>query len=305
MNKAEISFFENYSWESILNIFVNIWKTEIASIDGSSITISKIFFSIFIVVFGIIISKKLTRAFSTKLMHKLNISIPVRYTIENVTYYTCVFFFFIFALKVSHIPLTIFNVLGGALAIGIGFGSQNIMNNFISSLIIMFEHPIKIGDYIELEDTYGKVEYIGMRSTTLSSIGNRHYIIPNSKLIESKVHNWTLRDYLLRTHVNVGVAYGSPVDRVEELLVKSVKNVESVNSKKEILVLFNDFGDNSLGFEVYFYTTISDHFSLKKTQSAVRKQIDKVFKEDGITIAFPQRDLHLFTSKPIDINLNK
>lgn len=305
MDKVEVAIFKDYSWDSFLNIILSIWRTELMSIDNSSITIGKIVFSIFIAVFGIVVSKKLTRAFSNKLMHRMNISLPVRYTIENVTYYSFVFFFLIFALKISHIPLTIFNVLGGALAIGIGFGSQNIMNNFISSLIIMFEHPIKIGDYIEIEDTYGKVEQIGMRSTTLSSIGNRHYIIPNSKLIESKVHNWTLRDYIIRTFVRVGVAYGSPVEKVEELLVTSVKSVSCVSTNKEILVIFDDFGDNSLGFEVYFYTPISDHFSLKKAQSAVRKNIDKVFKENGITIAFPQRDLHLFASKPIDVNIKK
>jgi potassium-dependent mechanosensitive channel len=298
-------FFKDYSWDSLVSLFLSIWRTQLISVDGSPITFSKIIYSLIILIFGIYISKKLTNVIIKKLMNSFHLSGTVRYTIENVAYYTFVLFFFFFALRVSNIPLTVFNLIGGALAIGLGFGSQNIVNNFISGLIIIFERPIKIGDYIEINSTYGRVEEIGMRSTILSSTGNRHYIIPNSTILQSQVHNWTLLDHILRTSVSVGVAYGSPLDLVQKILHESVKKVDSVISEREVLIIFSDFADSSLNFEVYFYTTIYDHFSLKKAQSEVRLQIDKVFRSNSISIAFPQRDVNLYTSKPLDINLNK
>lgn len=293
----------DYSWDTLIDVISKLWGTELTSIDGSPITFGKIFLSVFILIFGIFISKKLTKYISTKLSSKITLNPSVRHIIENIAYYILVVFFFIFALKVANIPLTVFNLVGGAIAIGIGFGSQNIINNFISGLIIMLEGPIKIGDFIELQGTYGRVEEIGMRSTVLTSIGNRHYIIPNSKLLQNEIHNWTLRDHILRTSVTVGVAYGSPVDQVEKILHDSAKNIEVVLKNKEILVIFESFGDSALIFETFFYFVVKDHFSLRKAQSELRKEIDKNFRQHDIVISFPQRDLHLKFEKPTDINL--
>ena len=295
----------DYSWDTLIDVISKLWGTELTSIDGSPITFGKIFLSVFILIFGIFISKKLTKYISAKLSSKIRLNPSVRHIIENIAYYILVVFFFIFALRVANIPLTVFNLVGGAIAVGIGFGSQNIINNFISGLIIMLEGPIKIGDYIELQGTYGRVEEIGMRSTVLSSIGNRHYIIPNSKLLQNEIHNWTLKDHILRTSVTVGVAYGSPVDEVEKILHESAKNIEVSLKNKEILVIFESFGDSALIFEIYFYFIVKDHFSLRKAQSELRKEIDKNFRKHDIVISFPQRDLHLKFEKPTDINLLK
>lgn len=228
----------DYSWETLVDTISKVWATQITSVDGSPITLGKIFLGIFILVFGILISKKLTRSITSRLTSRLFLKPSVKNIIESISYYILIVFFFFFALKIANIPLTVFNLVGGAIAIGIGFGSQNVINNFISGLIIMLEGPVKIGDFVEVEGTYGRVEEIGMRSTILSSIGNRHYILPNSKLIQNQIHNWTLKDHVLRTSVSVGVAYGSPIDVVEATLIESAKNIDVSLKNKEITIAF-------------------------------------------------------------------
>lgn len=293
----------DYSWETLVDTISKVWATQITSVDGSPITLGKIFLGIFILVFGILISKKLTRSITSRLTSRLFLKPSVKNIIESISYYILIVFFFFFALKIANIPLTVFNLVGGAIAIGIGFGSQNVINNFISGLIIMLEGPVKIGDFVEVEGTYGRVEEIGMRSTILSSIGNRHYILPNSKLIQNQIHNWTLKDHVLRTSVSVGVAYGSPIDVVEATLIESAKNIDVSLKNKEIIVVFEDFGDSALMFDTYFHLIVKDHFSLRKAQSDLRKEIYKNFNAKEITIAFPQQDLNIHMEKPFDVNL--
>lgn len=196
-------------------------------------------------------------------------------------------------LDMLNVPLTAFAFLSGAVAIGVGFGAQNIINNFISGWILMWERPIRIGDFLEVDDARGRVEAINTRSTRIRRTDGVHMLIPNSKLLENTVVNWTLIDRLTRTSVRVGVAYGSSCKQVAELIEKATIEQEEILNEPKPVVIFEDFGDNALIFESYFWVNATVERDLRQIRSQVRFKIDELFNDAGIVIAFPQRDVHL------------
>ncbi|GGF59605.1 mechanosensitive ion channel family protein [Alteromonas lipolytica] len=196
-------------------------------------------------------------------------------------------------LDVMNVPLTAFAFLSGAVAIGVGFGAQNIINNFISGWILMWERPIRIGDFLEVDGSRGTVETINTRSTRIRRIDGVHMLIPNSKLLENTVVNWTLIDLLTRTSVRVGVAYGSDCNKVAALIEQATVSQEDILSDPKPVVIFDDFGDNALMFETFFWVNATKERDLRVIRSQVRFAIDALFNEHDIVIAFPQRDVHL------------
>ncbi|MFG0315709.1 MAG: mechanosensitive ion channel family protein, partial [Planctomycetota bacterium JB042] len=198
---------------------------------------------------------------------------------------------------------TAFTILGGAFAIGIGFGSQNLMNNFISGLILLVERPIRVGDLIQVGDLLGIVERIGARSTLVRKPSNVDIIVPNSTFLESNVINWTLSDDTYRTWVSVGVVYGSPLREVSKLLRKAVDEHGLVLKSPEPTLLFTDFGDDALQFEIHFWIRMRREMDRRRVESDVRFRIDGLFREAGIVIAFPQRDVHLDTARPLQVRV--
>jgi small-conductance mechanosensitive channel len=191
------------------------------------------------------------------------------------------------------VPLGAFAFISGAVAIGFGFGAQNIINNFISGWILMWERPIKIGDFLELGDVRGTVESINTRSTRIRRIDGVHLLVPNSYLLENTVTNWTLVDQLVRTTVRVGVAYGSDVNRVTALLNQAAHDHHAVLKEPAKSIIFDDFGDNALAFDLNVWVYAGSESPLRAIRSDLRYSIDRLFRENDICIAFPQRDIHL------------
>jgi small-conductance mechanosensitive channel len=191
------------------------------------------------------------------------------------------------ALGVSGTSLT---VAFGAISIGLGFGMQNIFNNFISGIIMLFERPIQVGDAIEINGVWGEVKKINFRSTIVQTYDNASLIIPNSDFISNQVTNWSFRDQRLRVSVQVGVAYGSQIEMVRETLLAVADRTPNVRQTPKPDVLFQDFGDSALIFKLRVWTDIAN---MLKVATAIRFDIDKAFKEKGIEIPFPQHDLHL------------
>ena len=196
-------------------------------------------------------------------------------------------------LDVMNVPLTAFAFLSGAVAIGVGFGAQNIINNFISGWILMWERPIRIGDFLEVDGARGTVETINTRSTRIRRVDGVHMLIPNSKLLENTVVNWTLIDNLTRTSVRVGVAYGSDCKLTARLIEQATRQQEDILTEPKPVVIFDDFGDNALMFESFFWVNATKERDLRVIRSQVRFTIDELFAEHDIVIAFPQRDVHL------------
>lgn len=197
------------------------------------------------------------------------------------------------ALDILNVPLTAFAFVSGAVAIGVGFGAQNIINNFISGWILMWERPIRIGDTLEVDNTRGRVEAINTRSTRIRRVDGVHMLVPNSKLLENTVINWNLVNTETRTSVTVGVAYGSSVREVERLIYDAVAKLDGVLSTPAPAVMFDDFGDNALNFEVYYWLNASSEMERRKSRSDCRFLICEAFEKAGIVIAFPQRDIHI------------
>ncbi|WP_051957741.1 mechanosensitive ion channel family protein [Desulfobacter vibrioformis] len=178
----------------------------------------------------------------------------------------------------------------GALGIGIGFGLQNIFNNFISGIILLFERPIQVGDDVEVNGVWANVRKINVRSTIVQTYDNASLIIPNADLISNQVTNWSFKDKRIRRKISVGVAYGSDVELVRTILLQIAGDVPNVLGYPTPDVLFTDFGDSALTFVVRLWTDI-DHMLAVDTE--IRFRIDKQFRENNIEISFPQRDIHI------------
>ncbi len=277
------------------------WRYELTSIDDHSVTAGKVFIALVLLVVGLRFAGVLSRYFGHRVLPRLGVPSGAATAFESITYYLAVVAVVLFALRAVNIPLTAFTIIGGALAIGLGFGSQNIVNNFISGLILLVERPISVGDLVEIEGVLGSVEAIGARSTRVRTFENTHVLVPNSFFLENKVLNWTLSDHIVRGCVVVGVAYGSPTREVARLLLQAAGEHRNVVGWPEPIVRFKDFGDNALLFHVYFW--IQPLEEIWSTESDVRFRVDELFRGAGITISFPQRDVHLDTLKPLDVRL--
>ncbi|MEZ4483275.1 MAG: mechanosensitive ion channel [Syntrophotaleaceae bacterium] len=201
------------------------------------------------------------------------------------------------------IPLTAFAFLGGALAIGVGFGGQNLINNFMSSLILLIEKPIKVGDIVEAEGVLGRVTAIGGRCSTIRRLDGVDLLVPNSHLLEKTVVNRTLSDNLVRYEIQVGVAYGSPTRDVFHILEQVVDEHGQILKDPKPLVLLEDFSDNALRFGIYYWIEIHERLDVRSIASNLRHRIDRLFRDAGISIAFPQRDVHLDTVNPLKIQM--
>ncbi len=187
-------------------------------------------------------------------------------------------------------------VIFGALGVGIGFGLQNIANNFISGVILLVERPIKVGDVVEVGGELGTVERISIRATTLRKFDQTQAIVPNGDLISTTVGNWTHDDRRVRVDFIVGVAYGSDTRLVERLLGDLVNGHEMVLDDPAPRIFFMEFGDSSLNFRVLAY--VPDIMERLTTQSDLHFSIDEAFRANDIEIPFPQRDLHVRSIDP-------
>ncbi|MEN8808506.1 MAG: mechanosensitive ion channel domain-containing protein [Desulfobacterales bacterium] len=213
----------------------------------------------------------------------------------------------ILALGTLGVNTTSLAVIFGALSIGIGFGLQNIFNNFISGLILLFERPIQVGDYIEVGGLWAEVKKINVRATVVQTFDNASVIIPNSELISQQVTNWSFKDKRMRRNLDVGVAYGSDIDLVQKTLLDIAQNTRGVLKYPRPDVLFIDHADSALIFRLRIWVYVDDFWRLP---SQVRCDIDRRFRELAIEIAFPQRDLHIRTlpgqaapiASPADLN---
>jgi small-conductance mechanosensitive channel len=188
------------------------------------------------------------------------------------------------------IDLTQITLILGALSVGIGFGLQNIVNNFISGIILLFERPIQVGDTVQVGDLLGVVRNIGIRASNVRTYTGAEVIVPNSELVSGQVINWTLSDRYRRLELDVGVAYGNRPAEVIAVLEAVVAAHEGALKTPAPFVRFRGFGDSALDFRVYVWVDYDE--GLTQT-SAILSEIYDALAEAGIEIPFPQRDLHL------------
>ena len=291
------------AWDSVRGTARRVWDFELLQVGEHTLRVSQVVLTILVVGLGLLVSRLMTRSLRRHLLRRVRITETAAAAVERVLFYLLLVAVVLLGFQILEIPTTLFTFLGGALAIGIGFGAQNIINNFISGLILMFEQPVRIGDLVEVEAHHGRIEEIRFRCTRIRRNDGVDVLVPNSTLLEKNVINWTLSDKRIRTSIQVGVVYGSPTSLVATLIRKAVEEHGLVLDRPEPILVFQDFGDNSLVFEVYFWLEVATMMDVKVICSDVRFRIDKLFREAGIVIAFPQRDVHLDAAQPLEIRL--
>lgn len=277
----------------------SLWKglsealsTQLFVFGESPITLSQVILAPMMLLFGFFVIR-VVEARLTRAMHNRNYDSNLVQLIRRGIYVVAIFCLALIALGMLNVPLGAFTFISGAVAIGVGFGAQAIINNFISGWILMGERPIRIGDVLEFEGMLGRVEAINTRSTRIRRIDGVDIVTPNSALLENTVINWTLGDSRIRTTVKVGVAYGSDVRLVADLIHQATNEHKDVDSEVEPVVIFEDFGDSALVFDVFFWTSISPGFDVRKLRSDIRFRITELFEENDVVISFPQRDVHM------------
>jgi small-conductance mechanosensitive channel len=231
----------------------------------------------------------------TEVFPRVRMPPGVPFALATFTRYAVLFVGFVVALGLVGFSLDRVTILVGALGVGVGFGLQNVVNNFVSGVVLLFERPIRVGDRIQLEDLVGDVTQIGIRASRVRTLDGIDLIVPNADFISARVANWTLADHARRVSLPVGVAYGTPPRSVLELLQRVARAHPEVLSSPAPEALFCGFGDSSLNFELRVWT---DGRLIYRVQSDIAVATHDALEEAGIAIPFPQRDLHLRSVAP-------
>ncbi|MBU2493083.1 MAG: mechanosensitive ion channel [Bacteroidetes bacterium] len=278
--------------EKYFQDIVDFLSVPIFTVGNSTITFWTLSYLLLLLIMLFYITKKLNKIIIYKLLAKSKIDLGVRIAVGTIFRYAILTFGFIIIIQTVGINLNSLTVLLGALGVGIGFGLQNITNNFVSGVIILFERPIKVGDRIEVGNINGDVTNISMRATTVLTNDNISIIVPNSEFISSTVINWSHTDKTVRFSFPVGVSYKEDPENIKNILFTIASENTDVLSEPEPKVLFDEYGDSSLMFNLSIWTnTYSDKPALLKSQ--LYFEIFKKFKECGVEIPFPQRDLYI------------
>ena len=248
------------------------------------------------VLFGIkLVLRALERLLQRKVSGKDWISESKQHAIFQIGKYLIYILGFLFALKSIGFDVTPILIGSSALFVGLGFGLQEAFRDFISGLILLFEGDVVIGDVIEFENgLVAVVKKINLRTSKVRTRDGIVMLVPNSELINNRVINWSNSTKLTRFHIAVGVAYGSDVRLVESILLEVAAEEQAISDRVKPGVIFADFGDSSLQMELYFWS--EDVWKIELIKSGMRFEIDKKFRENNISIPFPQRDLHLKSS---------
>jgi len=258
---------------------------------SASVTLGGVLGFFVILLVGYSISTCIRFLVREELLSRFHLSRGLPELIASTLHYLLLLLVFFFAVNAGGVELNKFTVLTGALGVGVGFGLQNIVNNFISGLILQFERPIHIGDVLDVDGTTGKVTRIGIRSSTVRTFQGAEVIIPNGNFISGKVINWTLSESQRRVELPVGVAYGTDPKLVCRLLDQGASTNEDVLTSPAPAVYFKEFGDSSLNFELQFW--VMQESNVNRVKSEVALTVMELLDHAGIEIPFPQRDLRL------------
>lgn len=289
-----------------LDVFdgVQLWSTT-AEINGeiivNQITLATVITVAILAGLTLFAAKRIPAVVEIILRSRTNLSAGSRYTTSSLLNYTIIATGIILGLSALGVQWSQLQWLVAALGVGIGFGLQEIVANFISGLIILFEHPIRVGDMVTVGDKDGFVTKIRIRATTIRDLDGKELLVPNKEFITSRLLNWTLSDSQNRCFIRVGVAYGCNVEEAIRLLYKVVSEHPNTLPEPKPQIVFEEFGDNSLELSARsFLDTLDRRFAIA---TELRMQIYKVFNDAGIVIAFPQRDVHLDVAGPINVAL--
>ena len=280
----------NESLQTIWGFIVKVWTTELFGPD--TVTIGGILMLVFLFASVIIVERILQRLLIRRFLSKTRLQPSLQFGLSRIIGYTLIAIGFYVAFQAVGFDLSSLAIIAASLGVGVGFGLQNIINNFVSGIIILAERPISIGDRIEVAGVAGRVTKIQLRSTTVVTNDNITMIVPNADFISNTVTNWSHGDPKVRIRVPVGVAYGSDLKLLQRLLLEAAEEHPKALRDPSPVVLFTEFGDSSLNFELGVWTQEMTATPIHFT-SQMNFIIEQKLRENDIEIPFPQRDLHV------------
>lgn len=283
---------ENGDFGSFLEKFNDFLNLKLLMLGETKLTIG-LFLGLTLSIILLFVLSELARKFlANKILARYNLDLGIRQSIATIFKYLVITFGLVTILQNSNVDLSALGILAGAIGVGIGFGLQNITNNFISGLIILVERPIKVGDRIEVDDVNGDVIKISARSTMVLTNDNISIILPNSRFIDNPVINWSHNDRNIRFNIPVGVSYKEDPKKIKRILMEVVRNNTGVLKYPEPDLLFDQYNDSSIDFNLRIWT--SEYINKPKVlKSQLYYAIFAKFREEQVEIPFPQRDLHI------------
>lgn len=289
-------------WGQIKEILAEIQaaiSAPLFDLGDSSISVGTIIYFVLAFFALSVVSKQIKRLLVNRILIRMQIGYGVSASIGKVSRFFIVAIGSFIIIQTAGIDLSALGIIAGALGVGIGFGLQNITNNLISGIIILFEKPIKLGDRIEVSDIQGDVVNISFRATEIRTNDNIIIIVPNSEFISSEVINWSHNDRNIRFRIPVGVSYKEDPERVRRILLAVAKDNPNVLDTPESSVLFDAYGDSSINFELAVWT--ATHTDKPKVlKSELYYEIFRRFRNEGVEIPFPQRDIHIIKNEKDD-----
>lgn len=269
-------------WVRVRDAATAAWTYELAAVGDRPITVGKVFRGLLGLLCGVLLAAFISRLFGRRVLPRLGLNPGASEALRSLTFYLLSAVFGIVSLELANVPLTALTFLGGAAAIAVGFASQDLVSNFMSGVILLAEQPIRVGDFVDLGGVKGIVDRIGARSTRVRTDKNVEITVPNSKLLGGNVNNLTLSDNYIWSSVTVSVDRGLPVSEIKDCLLSVVQLHPRVVENPTPYVLFADFGDKSLKFEVHFSIAMKHMTDGRLIESDLREAIDAAFRQTGI-----------------------
>jgi potassium efflux system protein len=265
------------------------------------VTLADVGLALVYAVVTVMLAKQLPAVLEIILLRQTQMSAGSRYTATTLTNYAVIIIGVVLVFKTLGTDWSKLQWLVAALGVGVGFGLQEIVANFISGLIILFERPVRVGDVVTVGDTDGTVTRIRIRATTIKTWDGKELLVPNKEFITDRLLNWSLSDQTTRILISVGIAYGANVRLAMRLLEEAAREHLKVLSEPAPSVIFEGFGDNALTMVLRCFVDSVD--VRMRTVSELNQAINDKFMAAGISIAFPQRDLHLDTTRPLQVEI--
>ena len=276
-------------------------------IDGISalvpVTLGDLIVGLFVIIVTVMAAKNLPGILEISLLQRLPLDAGARYAITALSQYLIVGIGILVTFQTIGLQLSGLQWIIAALGVGLGFGLQEIVANFVSGIILLFERPIRVGDVVTIDNTTGVVTRIRIRATTISNYDKQELIVPNKEFITGRLINWTLTDPLNRVVIPVGLAYDGDVDKAMALMLEAANEIPEILADPAPVVTFESFGDSALLLNLRVHLPNLD--SRMSVITALHKGINSKFKAAGLSIAFPQRDIHLDMARPLDIRLHR
>lgn len=286
--------------DDMLQVADAVLHYEIFKLKEAPVTLMSLIMFILVMLLFLVVSRLLVRGLMKRILNRFHIEEGTQYPLRRITHYLVMSVGALVAFQFVGIDLSGLAVIFGLLSVGIGFGLQNVTSNFVSGVILLFERPIKVGDRVTVGDTEGDVLSINMRSTTIRSLNNISYIVPNSEFVSQRVINWSHGDPKIRVDIEVGVSYNSELDDVLQALAEVADEHPDVLTVPKPDVLFATFGDSSWNMKLRVW--ISSPRRHWRIRSELNSAIVRKFREYNIEIPYPQRDLHVRSPLPVPLS---